>query len=203
MADTPTLYPYEVPAEAHPYEWALLGFGLDHEDAYALAAHLFDKLGCTPPVEKWTTYTVAWAVDRDRYATDERPSYKVGETYRLDLVDTPAGSGAVRLTDGTLPPGVRLNATERALVGTFTTPGLYKATITVGPTVKYDALGGPGGPIHPGTWIPVDAPRAKVDSGLSAYDVTTVDDLDPAGKDELLAKLLAERNSRAAMAEEA
>lgn len=201
MADSPTLYPYEVPEEAHPYEWLLLGFGLDHDSAKALAVHLFDKLGCSPPVEEWNEYTVSWAVDRDRYS-EGRVAVSVGDTYRLDLRDTPAGDGAVRLTGGSLPPGVRLDTTERALVGTFTTPGLYEATVTVGPTVKYDALGGPGGPQYPGVWLPVDAPRAKVESGLDQYNVATVDDLDDLAKDELLAKLLAERNSRAAKAKE-
>lgn len=201
MADSPTLYPYEVPEEAHPYEWVLLGFGLDHESAKELASHIFDKLGCSPPVEEWNTYTVSWAVDRDRYS-EGRVAVSVGDTYRLDLRDTPAGDGAVRLTGGALPPGVRLDKSERALVGTFTTPGLYEATVTVGPTVKYDALGGPGGPQYPGMWVDVDAPRAKVETGLDQYNVATVDDLDELAKDELLAKLLAERNSRAAKAEE-
>lgn len=200
MADSPTLYPYEVPEEAHPYEWLLLGFGLDHDVAKALAVHLFDKVGCTPPVEEWNTYTVSWAVDRERYS-EGRVAVSVGDTYRLDLRDTPAGDGAVRLTGGALPPGIRLDKTKRALAGTFTTPGLYEATVTVGPTVKYDALGGPGGPQYPGVWIDVDAPRAKVETGLGEYNVATVDDLDDLAKDELLAKLLAERNSRAAMVE--
>ena len=201
MSDSPTLYPYEVPEEAHPYEWVLLGFGLDHESAKELASHIFDKLGCSPPVEEWNTYTVSWAVDRERYS-EGRLAVSVGDTYRLYLDDTPAGGGAVRLTGGALPPGVRLDKTERALVGTFTTPGLYEATVTVGPTVKYDALGGPGGPQYPGMWVDVDAPRAKVETGLDRYNVATVDDLDELAKDELLAKLLAERNSRAAMAKE-
>lgn len=201
MADLPSLYPYEVPDEAHPYEWVLLGFGLDHDSAKELATHIFDKLGCTPPVEEWNEYTVSWAVDRDRYS-EGRVVASVGDTYRLDLADTPAGDGAVRLTGGSLPPGVRLDRSERVLVGTFTTPGLYEVTVRVGPTVKYDALGGPGGPQYPGVWIDVDSPRAKVETGLDQYNVATVDDLDELAKDELLAKLLAERNSRAAKAEE-
>ena len=111
------------------------------------------------------------------------------------ILDIPIEGGAVRITGGALPPGIRLDKTGKRLYGTLTHGGLYSVTVTVLPAVKYDPLGSTGGPEDPGAWIPVDQPRKQVDAGLGEFP-STVDDLSVEEKDRLLAALMAERDGR-------
>lgn len=188
------LYPYEIPGDMHPMAWTLLGFGLDAEALNDVAVHLYDRLGVEPPVEEWDYYTLSFAVDRPRFVNDERPAYSVGDTF-----DHPIPLlGAVVATSGNFPPGLKLDTSRKKITGTFAEGGVYEVTIKVGPLVKYDALGTPGGPTNPGQWIDINSKRVEVASGLSEFNPATVDDLDPKAKDELLARLLADSQARAA-----
>ena len=182
------LYPFRMPENVHPYAWVLLGFGLPGELLDKLARHLFDDLGVSMPSLEPVTHDFNWSVgiEQDGYERVE-----VG-----DVLDIPIEGGAARITGGALPPGIRLDKTGKRLYGTLTHGGLYSATVTVFPAVKYDPLGSAGGPEDPGVWIPVDQPRKRVDAGLRAFP-TTVDDLDADEKDRLLAALMAERDGRA------
>ena len=181
------LYPFEMPENVHPYAWVLLGFGLPGELLDKLARHLFDDLGVSMPSLEPVTHDFNWSVgiEQDGYERVE-----VG-----DVLDIPIEGGAVRITDGALPPGVRLDKTGKRLYGTLTHGGLYSVTVTVLPAVKYDPLGSAGGPEDPGVWIPAGQPRKQVDSGLGEFP-STVDDLSVEEKDRLLAALMAERDGR-------
>ena len=181
------LYPFRMPENVHPYAWVLLGFGLPGELLDKLARHLFDDLGVSMPSLEPVTHDFNWSVgiEQDGYERVE-----VG-----DVLDIPIEGGAVRITGGALPPGIRLDKTNKRIHGTFTHGGLYSVTVTISPAVKYDPLGSAGGPEDPGVWIPVDQPRKRVDAGLRAFP-TTVDDLDADEKDRLLAALMAERDGR-------
>ena len=181
------LYPFRMPENVHPYAWVLLGFGLPGELLDKLARHLFDDLGVSMPSLEPTVHDFNWSVgiEQDGYERVE-----VG-----DVLDIPIEGGAVRITGGALPPGVRLDKTDKRLYGTLTHGGLYSVTVTAFPAVKYDPLGSAGGPEDPGVWIPVGQPRKRVDAGLRAFP-TTVDDLDADEKDRLLAALMAERDGR-------
>ena len=181
------LYPFRMPENVHPYAWVLLGFGLPGELLDKLARHLFDDLGVSMPSLEPVAHDFKWSVgiEQDGYERVE-----VG-----DVLDIPIEGGAVRITGGALPPGVRLDKTGKRLYGTLTHSGLYSVTVTVLPAVKYDPLGSAGGPEDPGAWIPVDQPRKKVDAGLSEFP-STVDDLSAEEKDRLLAALMAERDGR-------
>lgn len=187
------LYPYKIPNDMHPLAWTLLGFGLDAETLNSLSVHLYDKLGVTPPEEKWKTYTLGFAVDRPRFVTDTRLAYSVGESFTHDV----PYPGAVVAVHGDLPPGLVLDTSNKRITGTFTTAGGYEVTIKVGPLVKYDALGTAGGPTNIGQWIDINSDRVQFSNGLEKFDPTTVDDLDPRAKDELLARLLADSQARA------
>src|SRR5699024_9832712 len=112
-----------------------------------------------------------------------------------DVLDIPIDGGAVRVTDGALPPGVRLDKTGKRLYGTLTHGGLYTVTVTVLPAVKYDPLGSAGGPEDPGVWIPVGQPRKQVDSGLGEFPSTVVD-LRMKERDRLLTGLMAALDGR-------
>ena len=181
------LYPFRMPENVHPYAWVLLGFGLPGELLDKLARHLFDDLGVSMPSLEPVAHEFNWAVgiEQDGYERVE-----VG-----DVADIPVEGGAVRITDGALPPGVRLDKTGKRLYGTLTHGGLYSVTVTALPAVKYDPLGSPGGPEDPGVWIPAGQPRKQVDSGLGEFP-STVDDLSVEEKDRLLAALMAERDGR-------
>ena len=182
------LYPFRMPENVHPYAWVLLGFGLPGELLDKLARHLFDDLGVSMPSLEPVTNDFNWAVgiEQDGYERVE-----VG-----DVLDIPIEGGAVRITGGALPPGIRLDKTGKKIHGTLTHSGLYSVTVTIFPAVKYDPLGSPGGPEDPGVWIPIGQPRKQVDAGLRAFP-TTVDELDADEKDRLLAALMAERDGRA------
>ena len=181
------LYPFRMPENVHPYAWVLLGFGLPGELLDKLARHLFDDLGVSMPSLEPTVHDFNWSVgiEQDGYERVE-----VG-----DVLDIPIEGGAVRITDGALPPGIRLDKTGKRIYGTLTHGGLYSVTVTVFPAVKYDPLGSAGGPEDPGAWIPIDQPRKKVDTGLGEFP-STVDDLSVEEKDRLLAALMAERDGR-------
>ena len=181
------LYPFRMPENVHPYAWVLLGFGLPGELLDKLARHLFDDLGVSMPSLEPVEHDFNWSVgiEQDGYERVEVGGY----------VSIPLDGGAVRITGGALPPGIRLDKTNKRIYGTFTHGGLYSVTVTVSPAVKYDPLGSAGGPEDPGVWIPVDQPRKRVDAGLRAFP-TTVDDLDADEKDRLLAALMAERDGR-------
>ena len=181
------LYPFTLPDNIHPYAWVLLGFGLPGELLDKLARHLFDDLGVSMPSLEPVEHDFNWSVgiEQDGYERVE-----VG-----DVLDIPIEGGAVRITDGALPPGVRLDKTCKRLYGTLTHGGLYSVTVTVLPAVKYDPLGSAGGPEDPGAWIPIGQPRKQVNSGLGEFP-STVDDLSMEEKDRLLAALMAERDGR-------
>lgn len=182
------LYPFDLPADVHPDSWLLLGFGLMPEQIAVLSKHLFDDMGLR--LAKDTSEQVfSWAVGLD---AEGRERVEVGD--EVDVLV--ASNGAVRLTDGALPPGVRLVKHEGRLRGVFTHEGLYDATVTVGPVVKYDPLGSPGGPGDPGVWIPVGQARQVPEPALSEFPAT-VGDLDDSDKDRLLAELLAWRDGQA------
>ena len=140
------LYPFRMPENVHPYAWVLLGFGLPGELLDKLARHLFDDLGVSMPSLEPVAHDFNWSVgiEQDGYERVE-----VG-----DVLDIPIEGGAVRVTGGALPPGVRLDKTGKRLYGTLTHGGLYSVTVTVLPAVKYDPLGSAGGPEDPGVWIP-------------------------------------------------
>ena len=181
------LYPFRMPENVHPHAWVLLGFGLPGELLDKLARHLFDDLGVSMPSLEPVVHEFNWSVgiEQDGYERVE-----VG-----DYLSIPLDGGAVRITGGALPPGIRLDKTNKCIHGTLTHGGLYSVTVTIFPAVKYDPLGSAGGPEDPGVWIPVGQPRKRVDAGLRAFP-TTVDDLDADEKDRLLAALMAERDGR-------
>lgn len=181
------LYPFDVPSGFHPKIWTILGFGLSPEQANQVTRHLFDDLGVRL-CEDRREVTYSWVIG----LVGDWPDCEVADIG--DVVDVVVDDrGAVRITAGALPPGVRLEKHSGKLVGTLTHPGRYSVTLTVGPTVKYDPLGSPGGPGDPGTWIPIDQPRQAAVTALSEFPAT-VDDLDDRGKDQLLAELLAWRD---------
>lgn len=182
------LYPFDVPEGMHPMAWTLLGFGWDGEMLNRVAKHLFDDLGATLPSTAPREVSFSWVVGLGE--REGRTAVDVG-----DLVGIPLTGGAVRVTDGVLPPGVRLDRSARKLVGAFTHTGLYSVTVTIGPVVKYDPLGSPGGPHDPGIWIPIDQPRQEPITRLDQFPATA-DGLSELEKDMLLAELLAERTAR-------
>lgn len=154
------IYPFDVPEGAHPLAWALYGFGLDAPMINKLCEHLFDQLGARLATPEPREITLAWAVDWPLDA-EGRDVVSVGDELDEALgVDT-----AAMLIDGALPPGIRIIGHTGRLAGTFTKPGLYRATVRLAPKVKYDPLGGPGGPDTAGKWIPIDHPRQTPPAG--------------------------------------
>ncbi|MDD2241460.1 MAG: hypothetical protein PHI93_12505 [Kiritimatiellae bacterium] len=178
-----------LPADVHPFSKYLLGFGLQPEQVAVIAKHLGDDLGMRLD-ETRSEKTFRWAIDIPRDLPD-REKLSVGDTVDITVSDR----GAVRISGGSLPPGMRLEKHSGKLVGTLTHSGLYSVTLTIGPAVKYDPLGSAGGPNDPGVWIPFEQPRQVVPSALSVFPAT-VDDLSEREKDILLAELLAERDRK-------
>lgn len=183
------LYPFDLPEGLHPNAWWVLGFVSSGEQANALARHLSDDLGVRLD-ETVGERTISWAVGLSDNSPD-RIKAQVGD--HVDIMTW--GAGAVRITNGALPPGVKLEKHTGKLVGTLTRPGLYSVTVTYGPAVKYDPLGSPGGPNDPGQWIPINQPREIAATALAEFP-TTVEDLDDRDKDKLLAELLAWRDGQ-------
>lgn len=181
------LYPFDVPPGFHPNIWWVLGFGLSADQANAIVRHLSDDLGVRLGEDSGEV-TVSWAVGLVG-VWEDRIIANVGDSVDITVSD----SSAVRITGGALPPGVSLEKHSGKLVGTLTHSGLYSVTVTIGPAVKYDPLGTPGGPSDPGIWIPINQPRQQVTTALSSFPATA-DDLSDREKDYLLAELLAWRN---------
>lgn len=174
------IYPFDLPPDIHPMAWAVLGFGLDGKRASALARHLFDDLGARIELDSQNDVQVSFAVDWPR-DPEGRREVSVGD--EIDEVISP--TGAVALTAGHLPPGVRLEKHTGRIRGTIREPGLYAATFSVGPRVKYDPLGGNGTPGEPGTWIPIGQPRAVFESTPVPE---TLDGLSPEELEELIVR---------------
>lgn len=171
------IYPFDVPDEVHPMIPILLGHGLVPEQIKKLLK-TFDGLGirfhdCEPQ-----EITYSWAVSWPR-DPGERTPVAVGDT--LDAVVTE--KHAVRITAGALPPGIRLDKARGKLTGAFTHSGLYSVTLTIGPAIKYDTLGSPGGIEDPGEWIPIDQPRV---APISPPIPATLDDLSPQELEQLI-----------------
>ena len=184
------IYPFDLPSGVHPFEKYLLGFNIPDDIRPRLATHLGDSLGMRLD-ESRTVWKHSWCVGLPSIPAGDREQAEVGD--RVELVVSERG--AVRVTGGALPPGLRLEKHSGKIVGVLTHSGLYSVTVSVGPTVKYDPLGSPGGPHDPGVWIPWEQPRQVPQSNLSSYPAT-VDDLSDLEKDRLLAELMAERDSK-------
>src|SRR5699024_11263576 len=105
-----------------------LGFGFPGELLARLARHLFDDLCVSMPSLEPVAHDFNWSVgiEQDGYERVE-----VG-----DVLDIPIEGGAVRITDGALPRGVRLDKTRKRLYGTLTDGGRYSVTVTALPAAK-------------------------------------------------------------------
>ncbi|MCK2200473.1 Ig domain-containing protein [Corynebacterium callunae] len=185
------LYPYEVPDGIHPNAWSLLGFGLNVEQLNAISKHLYDDLGLTYVESESREMSFSWSVG-SLLEIESSFNMEVGDNVDIQLPTTTA----VRVTGGALPPGVKLDKTNKKIVGSLAKPGLYSVTVTIGPVVKYDPLGTPGGPNDPGIWIPINQPRQIPETNLANFP-TTAADLTDFEKDQLLAELLAARDHKA------
>ena len=177
----PKLYPFELPSTIHPLAWVFLAFGLDQKLVNDLAKHVFDDLGARLLVDEprsvVASFAVDWPFEKDGYI-----AALTGEEVRL----TVAPFGAVRIVEGHLPPGLKLERHTGDIVGTIREAGLYSATIEIGPRVKFDPLGGNGSPDSGGTWIPINQPRMEPDPVVVP---TTLNDLDELQLDQLQADI--------------
>lgn len=186
------IYPFDLPGNIHPLAWVFLGFGLDTKRVNELAKHVFDDLGARLNLEIDTSVEVCVAVDW--------PFEKEGYTAASvgDEVDWVACSeGAIRVREGHLPPGLKLDKHTGHITGRIREPGLYRAVFEVGPRVKYDPLGGNGSPESKGMWIPIDQDLFEPELTLDEYPAT-VADLDDVEKSKLLAELQAWQNTQVA-----
>lgn len=157
------IVPTEVPESEHPYAGLFLGMVPEGRES-AVARHIFDELGARFQVGEPETITLGWAVD---FATDsDRQRVTVGE--RLDFQIPGADRRGVRIVEGHLPPGIRLERHNGTLTGKFTKPGLYDVTLALGPAVKLDPLGGSGTPGEAVAWIPIEQQRARAESSTPA-----------------------------------
>lgn len=188
----PVVYPYEVPPEVHPFAWMFLGFGLDAAQCNALAGHVFGRLGARWSEEAPEPVELRFAVNFPLELAEEHEHVTVGEEIRRVL----APQCGARIIEGHLPPGVKLLAHTGELVGTFTKSGIYRCRVAFGPSVKWDALGGVGGPNTPGEWIPVEADRAVITPDLSAHPAS-LEDMTDEQKAQALADLLAWEQAKA------
>lgn len=187
------IYPDELlPEGVHPFSKYLLGFGLQPGQVAAIAKHLGDDLGLRLD-ETRSEKTFRWVIDLPGEYPD-REKLSVGDTVDITVSDR----GAVRVVGGALPPGVKLEKRTGKLVGEVRMSGLYEVTCEVGPAVKYDTLGSPGGPNDPGVWIPFHQPREVVESPLRGLP-PTAEGLSDREKDILLASLEAERHRKAGL----
>lgn len=183
------LYPFDLPDYVPANAWWFLGLGLSSEQVVRVARHS-EKLGLKLD-ESRGTWSREWAIGVSGY--EDREQLQVGDEVDILVSDT----GAVEVVEGGTPPGTRLDPATGRVTGTVTHPGLYSVTVAIGPRVKYDPLGSPGGPSDPGEWIPIDQPRKEPASNLDSFPAT-VADMDDFQKDVLLAELLAERDAKAA-----
>lgn len=170
------IVPTEVPESEHPYAGLFLGVVPEGRES-AVARHIFDELGARIQVGEPEAITLGWAVD---FETDsDRKRSNVGDI--MDMVVPGADRRGVRIIEGHLPPGIRLERHTGRLAGVFAKPGLYDVTLALGPAVKLDPLGGMGTPGEQVAWIPVGARRARAQSttpapktldGLSALELS-------------------------------
>lgn len=153
------IVPTEVPETEHPYAGLFLGIVPEGYES-RVARHVFDELGARFEVGEQETVTLGWAVDFDTDSDRQRAT--VGES--LDFTIPGADKRGVRIVEGHLPPGIRLERHTGRLTGVFAKPGLYDVTLMLGPAVKLDPLGGNGTPGEPVAWIPVERKRARAES---------------------------------------
>ena len=170
------IVPTEVPESEHPFAGLFLGVVPEGYESRA-ARHIFDELGARFEVGEPETITMSWAVDFDTDSDRERAN--VGDI--MDMVVPGADRRGVRIVEGHLPPGIRLERHTGKLAGVFSRPGLYDVTLALGPAVKLDPLGGRGTPGEQVAWIPVGQQRARAQSttpapktldGLSALELS-------------------------------
>ncbi|WP_412100216.1 hypothetical protein [Corynebacterium aurimucosum] len=157
------IVPTEVPESEHPYAGLFLGVVPEGRES-AVARHIFDELGARFETGEPETVTLGWAVDFDTDSDRQRAS--VGDT--MDMVVPGADRRGVRIVEGHLPPGIRLERHTGKLVGVFSRPGLYDVTLMLGPSVKLDPLGGNGTPGEQVAWIPIRQQRARAESSTPA-----------------------------------
>lgn len=157
------IVPTEVPESEHPYAGLFLGIVPEGYESRA-ARHIFDELGARFEVGEPETITLSWAVDFDTDSDRERAN--IGDI--MDMVVPGADRRGVRIVEGHLPPGIQLERHTGKLVGVFTRPGLYDVTLSLGPAVKLDPLGGNGTPGEQVAWIPVGQQRARAESSTPA-----------------------------------
>lgn len=186
------IYPFEVPDGVHPMVPYLLGHGLTPEQINKIL-RTFDGLGIRFHDCEQREVTYSWAVSWPRDPGDRTP-VEIGDT--LDLVVSE--KHGVRLTSGALPPGIRLDKARGKLIGTFTHGGLYSITVTIGPAIKYDTLGSPGGIEDAGQWIPIEQPRFVPDP---APIPENLDELSPQDLERLIVS--AQNTQRAKLIREA
>jgi|GEM_PF-1229265 len=157
------IVPTPVPESEHPYAGLFLGVVPEGRES-AVARHIFDELGARFEVGEPETVTLGWAVD---FETDsDRQCVTVGE--ELDFQIPGADRRGVRIVEGHLPPGIRLERHTGRLAGVFAKPGLYDVTLALGPAVKLDPLGGTGTPGEQVAWIPINQKRARAQSATPA-----------------------------------
>ena len=157
------IVPTPVPESEHPYAGLFLGMVPEGRES-AVARHIFDELGARFQVGEAETITLGWAVD---FETDsDRKRSNVGDI--MDMVVPGADRRGVRIIEGHLPPGIRLERHTGRLAGVFAKPGLYDVTLALGPAVKLDPLGGTGTPGEQVEWIPIAQKRARAESTTPA-----------------------------------
>lgn len=157
------IVPTEVPESEHPYAGLFLGIVPEGYESRA-ARHIFDELGARFEIGEPETITMSWAVDFD--TDSDRTRANIGDI--MDMVVPGADRRGVRIIEGHLPPGTRLERHTGKLVGVFSRPGLYDVTLALGPAVKLDPLGGSGTPGEQVAWIPIGQQRARAESSTPA-----------------------------------
>lgn len=157
------IVPPEVPESEHPYAGLFLGIVPEGYESRA-ARHVFDELGARLEIGEPETITLGWAIDFD--SESDRTRATVGEELNFQIPG--ADRRGVRIIEGHLPPGIRLERHTGKLVGAFTRPGLYDVTLMLGPAVKLDPLGGAGTPGEQVAWIPIGQQRARAESSTPA-----------------------------------
>ena len=118
--------PTEIPESEHPYAGLFLGIVPEGYET-RVACHVFDELGPRFEVGEPETITMSWAVDFDTNSDRERAN--VGDI--MDMVVPGADRRGVRIVEGHLPPGIRLERHTGKLVGVFAKPGLYLSLIHI------------------------------------------------------------------------
>lgn len=183
------LYPFDVPEGAHPLAWVFYGFGLDAPTINLLCRHVFDQLGARLQTPEPREVTLAWAVDWP-LDVSARDVVSVGDDLDVGVgFDT-----AVTIIDGALPPGIRLVPHTGRLVGAFKQPGLYSVTVRLAPKIKYDPLGGAGGPDTAGAWIPLEQQRQTPPAGDAP--TTPLEDMTPQELEELVVRAQAAQRAQ-------